>query len=426
MPSFLQSLSTLLTKALVWALVGLGSLFIVSCGLSKDSSSITSPVDGACVNEQLNPITVFGATLHPLLTQSCASCHGDSPQAPSLFATSSFSKAYGPAKSNVSFSNPQSSLLVAKMNQAHNCGGKCAELAAGFKLSIDAWKKAEDEASLPLCTAKVPTDTPAPTLPPGTIITSVKTIPPSLTATAETTLVWNLSDLKSDLNGVYLRISVKRGVASGAGTLGTFVVSKVTLGTSQKKIKIDSLGFRMNGVDTTYNNFQRINFVTAPQPFDPNAAVWPFFNVSRFAQDIAFERAAGDGLQLIFNIGESTLPASPDPVAAPETEVQFFNRAIGSSVANGGVLTTNCRSCHNSAGDAGTAGTATNKFNLTGTDITTWRTNAITKVNGNDAAQSLILENAGGTNHPFALDVTSTAFTNLQAWVQLRATAPSP
>lgn len=387
------------------------------CGLSKDA---TESVSLACVDSHEDTVATFQKGLHPLLVQSCNSCHVEG-QRPEQFASmSSVNRAYTDAKKYSSFKIPEESILVRKMKESHNCGGQCAKLAKDFTVAIEAWKKVEENAVLPLCTTGEPEQKKGPEdSPEKRFISSTKRMSSSLSST-ETAIVWDLGRENPAFVGAYIRIMVRRDIAATSSSLGTFAVGKVSLGSNSKRFRIRNIGFRVNGVTGNYMNYDRVDFVVAPQNFD--LATWPFFNVSRFEQAIAFEKAEGDDLQLLFTLEETTQNPSPDP-GTPETEVQLFNRTIGGT---GGVLPTRCVGCHggNNAG-------ATAVFNLTGANIATFRTNAITEIGAvTDAPNTNLLLNArglSGNGHPYNLSTSDSAgYQALLTWVQRRISNPSP
>lgn len=86
--------------------------------------------------------TLFGTTIHPILTENCASCHTDAaalPIAP-FFASADVDVAYEAAKSKINLDTPANSRFVERLRgEFHNCWSDCADNATEMENAIIAF-----------------------------------------------------------------------------------------------------------------------------------------------------------------------------------------------------------------------------------------------------------------------------------------------
>ncbi len=86
--------------------------------------------------------TLFGTTVHPLLTTYCAGCHSTAagtPQAP-YFADSDVNSSYEAAKSKMNLNDPANSRLVIRLRtEFHNCWDDCQSNANDMQTQIEAF-----------------------------------------------------------------------------------------------------------------------------------------------------------------------------------------------------------------------------------------------------------------------------------------------
>jgi hypothetical protein len=84
---------------------------------------------------------LFGQTVHPLLTEYCASCHAESartPQAP-YFATADVDAAYLAAQTKMNLDTPAESRIVLRLrNESHNCWSDCAANSNELEAAVTA------------------------------------------------------------------------------------------------------------------------------------------------------------------------------------------------------------------------------------------------------------------------------------------------
>ena len=127
----------LIQKITVALAILLVPVFYNSCGEPYHSPMNEDLSSTGGLTASAESLTVFSATLHPVLKQSCGGCHGAG-QAPE-FAVTNASLAHSTTiNSNlVSFSNPASSRLVQKVLQGHN--GISSSIATSMQNQISAW-----------------------------------------------------------------------------------------------------------------------------------------------------------------------------------------------------------------------------------------------------------------------------------------------
>ncbi len=86
--------------------------------------------------------SLFGTTIHPLLTTYCSSCHTDTaalPIAP-FFASSDLATAYEAAKTKIDLDTPANSRFVLRLrNEFHNCWDDCTANATEMENAIIAF-----------------------------------------------------------------------------------------------------------------------------------------------------------------------------------------------------------------------------------------------------------------------------------------------
>ncbi len=74
--------------------------------------------------------TLFGATVHPVLTANCAGCHAETAQNPQspFFASADVDDAYTAVQSKIDLNNPAASRLVVRLrSEFHNCWTNCTD-----------------------------------------------------------------------------------------------------------------------------------------------------------------------------------------------------------------------------------------------------------------------------------------------------------
>ncbi len=95
----------------------------------EPGNSLTFPEDSS----------LFGTTIHPILTENCASCHTDAaalPIAP-FFASSDVDAAYEAAKSKINLDTPANSRFVVRLrSEFHNCWSNCSDNATEMENAI--------------------------------------------------------------------------------------------------------------------------------------------------------------------------------------------------------------------------------------------------------------------------------------------------
>jgi len=86
--------------------------------------------------------SLFGTTVHPLLTANCSGCHTDTsatPNAP-FFASSDVDAAYAAAKSKIDLDTPPNSRFVLRLrSEFHNCWSDCASNATEMENAISSF-----------------------------------------------------------------------------------------------------------------------------------------------------------------------------------------------------------------------------------------------------------------------------------------------
>lgn len=91
-----------------------------------------------------DPRTIYKAnyaqTLHPIVQNSCKGCHGSGGGLPQ-HSSDNLDVAYDAMAANINFTTPANSLPVTKMNEGHNCGALCLQLAQMMTDAIVQWRE---------------------------------------------------------------------------------------------------------------------------------------------------------------------------------------------------------------------------------------------------------------------------------------------
>lgn len=125
------------------AVTGILSLFLLSSCLQEvGSGSPNAEISSGNSLEETDPsVIAFSTSLHPLLVQNCASCHGDF-QAP-FFAYANEVKTSHDNLLNSNLAdldNPSSSRLVTKVASNHQCWtGNCQADSLSIQAQITSW-----------------------------------------------------------------------------------------------------------------------------------------------------------------------------------------------------------------------------------------------------------------------------------------------
>lgn len=86
--------------------------------------------------------SLFGSTIHPILTANCSNCHTDQAALPisPFFASSDVDASYEAAKSRINLDNPENSRFVERLrNEFHNCWTNCSDNATEMENAIAAF-----------------------------------------------------------------------------------------------------------------------------------------------------------------------------------------------------------------------------------------------------------------------------------------------
>lgn len=123
---------TITSYITAWAGDSAGS----SSTIALEEPTIRDPGDSRTFPDDSS---LFGSTIHPLLTANCANCHTDSAAAPiaPFFASSDVDAAYEAAKSKIDLDTPANSRFVVRLrSEFHNCWSDCSSNSNEMEAAI--------------------------------------------------------------------------------------------------------------------------------------------------------------------------------------------------------------------------------------------------------------------------------------------------
>lgn len=223
--------SALIYITLVALLVGCGG----SVSFPTQSNSATTGLSESALH--------FSNTVHPILSQRCAQCHGVN-QPPLIAFSNNISKSYDnlmAVPGLVDFITPDNSRIVQRVRGGHNCWGNCADNADDLLTAIQNWKDLDSPSSTS-----------------AAIQTPAQTIPSTITTTTTANMTYNLTGLAPGIpSDAKLIVTIKKFDNF------TYLVTNPRV-TTTVSFYLRSLSLLINGVDARPGSTYSLIDATVP------------------------------------------------------------------------------------------------------------------------------------------------------------------